>query len=80
MAEHYCPNCKQKKFSWFIDEEAGPYTQWRCSRCDYVAQENEAREMSCTECNTKNFLYFKTNNDFFRFCIKCQYRLTADPW
>jgi DNA-directed RNA polymerase subunit RPC12/RpoP len=74
MAEQYCPNCGEESFSWRIDEEFSAHTQWHCSRCEYQAEENEALESECRQCHTRNLLYLKAGDDFFRFCTHCKFK------
>lgn len=38
---HPCPNCKKEGFTWSIDEEASPLTEWRCWKCGYQEWEDE---------------------------------------
>ncbi len=80
MAEQYCPNCKEKGFVWGLDEDVSSYTQWFCSICKYHAEENEPLESVCSECNTKNFIYLKSDGEFFKYCTNCRYKTKAEPW
>jgi hypothetical protein len=46
MALQICPKCKELSFTWFIDEEQPPLTQWNC-QCGYYALEDESKERDC---------------------------------
>ena len=80
MSEQYCPNCKEKAFVWYINEEESPNTQWYCSLCKYHAEENEALESECKACKTRNNLYMKSGAHFFQFCLNCQAKVVIEQW
>lgn len=80
MAQHYCPNCRERAFVWCLDEENTPNTQWACSLCKFYAEENGFLESVCQNCNTENLMYFRSPNGYFRFCTNCQFKANAYPW
>jgi len=80
MTEQYCPNCKEKCFTWGIDEEESPLTQWHCSNCKYYAWEDESKESNCGKCGTKNSMLLKSGSSYFYFCTNCQNKSEASPW
>ncbi|MHC6202465.1 hypothetical protein ACYULU_04635 [Breznakiellaceae bacterium SP9] len=53
MSLQICPKCKRYSFTWFIDEEETPLTQWLCNACGYIAFEDETMESACPHCGKK---------------------------
>jgi len=80
MTLQFCPSCGDKGFTWAIDEEVSPNTYWNCSLCSYFAEEKESHESVCENCNTKNNMYLKSEDEYFRYCTNCQSKSEADPW
>jgi hypothetical protein len=64
MALQICPKCKELSFTWFIDEEITPLTQWTCE-CGYYALEDETKIQNCPNCGIeKNYSYMINNRHY----------------
>jgi hypothetical protein len=74
MSLQICPKCRTKSITWFIDEEASPYTIWDCSSCSYTAQEDETKVSDCPKCGSKKGLVFiRDAQGFQHWCPECSY-------
>ena len=75
MSSQICPRCDQKGFTWYIDEEDSPLTQWHCALCGYSAQEDESHISDCSSCGTANFRSLLTDpNGAYHYCFDCHTR------
>jgi transcription elongation factor Elf1 len=71
MALQYCPKCKKLSFTWCLDEEQTPLTQWHCY-CGYYALENESKQRDCPVCDTeKAYSYMIDAKNKYWWCHKC---------
>jgi hypothetical protein len=71
MALQICPKCKELSFTWFIDEEQTPLTQWNC-QCGYYALEDESKGRDCPVCGSKKSdSYMIDNNGKYWWCYRC---------
>ena len=50
MSLQVCLHCRQCGCTWYLDDKLGPLTQWRCSLCEYIAQEDETLESTRPFC------------------------------
>lgn len=72
MAIQICPNCKQKGFTWHLDESASSYTFWYCALCKYEAKEDESLDDNCPVCKQiKSRIYLMDNKQAYYYCCKC---------
>jgi transcription elongation factor Elf1 len=72
MALQICPKCKVKDFTWQIDEELSPLTQWICGSCGYIAEENETFIQDCPRCAAKkSSSLLKDSENYHRWCWIC---------
>jgi len=70
MALQICPKCKERAFTWFINEKAN-ITNWSCFSCDYEAKENEADECTCEHCGKKTQTRLKDKETEYWWCSGC---------
>lgn len=74
MALQVCPSCGVKHITWAIDDEASPWTHWRCRNCGYFAEEDETRESDCPQCAAKkSSILLRDSDGFHRWCSACGY-------
>jgi hypothetical protein len=72
MAEQVCPRCRQRAFTWHVDEAVSRLTQWRCAACGYAAEENEVHEADCPTCGcVKSWLELTDEERRYRYCLNC---------
>ena len=76
MALQICPKCKKKSFTWYIDEEETPLTQWSCWEsecgCGYHAFEDENKVRNCPICgNGKSYSYMIEKDIQYWWCYRC---------
>ena len=75
MTLQLCPKCGHRRFSWWIDEDVSPLTQWRCGHCRYSAEEDESRESTCPACGAeRSRMLLADPNGRYWFCLSCQSR------
>ena len=73
MSVQVCPRCSQRGFTWYLDDEVGPLTQWHCSLCGYHAQEDESLVSACPVCGQPGMrLRLSDARGEFWFCLSCQ--------
>jgi hypothetical protein len=71
MALQICPKCKELSFTWYIDEEQSPLTQWNC-KCGYLAFEDETKIRDCPVCkNKKSDSYMIDTTGKYWWCYRC---------
>jgi hypothetical protein len=71
MALQICPKCKKLAFTWFIDEEQTPLTQWNCE-CGYYALEDEGKTRDCPACHVKKaYSYMSDDEGKYWWCYHC---------
>ncbi len=68
MALQICPKCKEKAFTWFINEKTN-ITNWSCFNCDYEAKEND--ECVCENCEKKTKTKLKDKEKEYWWCSNC---------
>jgi hypothetical protein len=72
MALQICPKCKKLDFTWFIDDEESPLTQWGCGECAYHAFEDESKLRDCTVCGDKDSdSYMIEDENKYWWCSSC---------
>ena len=71
MATQICPNCNSDSFTWSIDEEESPLTNWGCFTCGYQAYEDESEESVCTQYKSKSLLRLKDDVRVYWWCCNC---------
>jgi hypothetical protein len=73
MSLQPCPNCGRRAFTWSLDDEVSPLTQWHGSLCRYRAEEDESRESGCQACGAqRSRLRLSDRNGTYWFCLSCQ--------
>jgi hypothetical protein len=71
MALQICPKCRELSFTWYIDAEQSPLTQWGC-QCGYHAFEDESKIQDCPVCGCKkNYSYMIDNKGKYWWCSHC---------
>jgi ribosomal protein S27AE len=72
MATQTCPKCGGNSFTWAIHDETGKLTHWYCGSCNYSADEDESKEMTCPRCQQEHgSLLLRDAHGFHRWCWKC---------
>lgn len=71
MAQQICPSCHVKAFTWYLDEEETPLTQWICDSCKFHALEDETDECVCDKCGVKTKSKLQTKEKGFWWCSSC---------
>jgi len=74
MALQICPKCKELSFTWHIDEDQTPLTQWACrnSQCGYHVLEDEGKLRDCPICRAKEaYSYIIDGENTFWWCFRC---------
>jgi hypothetical protein len=70
MALQHCPKCGVKAFTWLIDEDVSPLTQWHCTTCSYAAEEDESLGRVCGACG-RSEVCLRDGDRHYRFCFGC---------
>jgi hypothetical protein len=70
MALQICPKCKEKAFTWFMNEKTN-ITNWSCFNCDYEAKENKVDECVCENCEKKTKTKLKDKEKEYWWCSNC---------
>lgn len=71
MSLYNCPKCNEKAFTWWINEEVSPLTNWSCGECRYVAREDETLERVCSACREKAELQLEDDAKTYWWCCRC---------
>lgn len=72
MSLQICPLCRERAFTWHIDEDLSPLTQWHCSLCDYRAEEDESQESECDCCGgERSCVSLSDGLRAYWFCFAC---------
>ena len=70
MALVLCPICKQKGFTWALDDNE--QTHWHCSLCEYSAEEDESKEKPCPICQKETgAVLLMHDGQSFYWCVLC---------
>jgi hypothetical protein len=78
MTTQICPKCKERGFTWSLDEEPSKDTIWYCSLCQYTALEDESLQLSdCPQCQAEKLIYLKDDGKTYFFGLSCGYLESA---
>ncbi len=71
MTPQKCPECRAEAFTW--TGETGSLARWSCTRCDYRAEEDEAKAIRCPRCRARSVLTLRDPGKAFEWCPLCQF-------
>ena len=71
MSLQICPKCKQKAFTWTMEDESDVITLWGCFECGYSAKEDETLERECPDCGQKTQSLLKDDEKEYWWCSSC---------
>lgn len=69
MDLQHCPKCKVEAFSRMNEEN--PCTSWRCSACQYSAEEDKAFISTCRNCEGKPMHRLTDEHQIYWWCPHC---------
>jgi predicted nucleic acid-binding Zn ribbon protein len=69
-----CPKCQAIGFTWAIDDEQRGLTEWHCSLCHYVAEEDESEQRSCPACGAEGAIRLRDEIESYLYCTLCRSR------
>ena len=78
MSLHKCPNCKEIRFNWIVDNEISDLTIWDCWECNYTAYEDESKESNCPECKFPFRIFLKDDNSKYWWCSECERKVIIE--